>query len=287
MVAIAGPVLTELRSRSSWPSPGPVAPVCCSRWSSTRSSRSTSASTSTTSPPRWSCCCASSCPSRRRRPSRLGPRVRRRLRGRSPSSSPRMVVTASLASSGASRPSSIVEAARLRRLGPGRGVAHRADGSRRSRPGPPADAAARRGGLGARGGRRRQRAHPLPRGQDRGGVQHVRQPRHRRRGHQPPGRAAHRAPERGPGRPARGRRVRGRRPRRLRDEGYLLPRRNLLDYLARHPGVSVVVRDGDGERTLDSSDGVRLPLVVRKLFTFRAVDAKDPPRCQALWLPAL
>ncbi len=71
------------------------------------------------------------------------------------------------------------------------------------------------------------------------------------------------------------------------DEGYLLPRRNLLDYLARHPGVSVVVRDEDGERTLDSSDGVRLPLVVRKLFTFRAVDAEDPPRCQALWLPAL
>ena len=71
------------------------------------------------------------------------------------------------------------------------------------------------------------------------------------------------------------------------DEGYLLPRRNLLDYLARHPGVSVVVRDVDGERTLGSADGVRLPLVVRKLFTFRAVDAKDPPGCQALWLPAL
>ena len=71
------------------------------------------------------------------------------------------------------------------------------------------------------------------------------------------------------------------------DEGYLLPRRNLLDYLARNPGVSLLVRDGDGERTLDSSDGVRLPLVVRKLLTFRAVDAKDPPRCQAVWLPAL
>lgn len=70
-------------------------------------------------------------------------------------------------------------------------------------------------------------------------------------------------------------------------EGYLLPRRNLLDYLARHPGVAVVVRDEDGEHTLNSSDGVRLPLVVRKLFTFRAVDAEDPPRCQAEWLPAL
>ena len=71
------------------------------------------------------------------------------------------------------------------------------------------------------------------------------------------------------------------------EEGYLLPRRNLLDYLARNPGVSVVVQDGDGERTLDSSDGVRLPLMVRKLITFRAVDGEDPPRCQALWLPAL
>ncbi len=71
------------------------------------------------------------------------------------------------------------------------------------------------------------------------------------------------------------------------DVGYLLPRRNLLDYLARHPGVSVVIQDEDGEHTLDSSDGVRLPLVVRKMFTFRAVDAEQPPRCQALWLPAL
>ena len=71
------------------------------------------------------------------------------------------------------------------------------------------------------------------------------------------------------------------------DEGYLLPRRNLLDYLARNPDVSVVVRDEDGEHTLSSSDGVRVPLVVRKLVTFRAVDADDPPRCQARWLPAL
>ena len=48
-----------------------------------------------------------------------------------------------------------------------------------------------------------------------------------------------------------------------------------------------MVRDEDGERTLDSADGVRLPVVVRKLFTFRAVDLEDPPRCQAVWLPAL
>jgi hypothetical protein len=71
------------------------------------------------------------------------------------------------------------------------------------------------------------------------------------------------------------------------DEGYLVPERNLLDYLARHPGVEVLVRDGAGERWLDSADGVRVPMVLTKLLTFRAVDAQDPPRCQAVWLPAL
>ncbi len=69
-------------------------------------------------------------------------------------------------------------------------------------------------------------------------------------------------------------------------EGYLIPERNLLDYLARHPTTTVVVRDGDQERTLDGSDGVRMPLLVSKLQLFRAVDSHDPPRCQAAWLPA-
>jgi hypothetical protein len=69
-------------------------------------------------------------------------------------------------------------------------------------------------------------------------------------------------------------------------DGYLVPERNLLDYLARHPTASVVVRDDSGERTLDGSDGVRLPLLVSKLQLFRAVDTHDPPRCQANWLPA-
>jgi hypothetical protein len=70
------------------------------------------------------------------------------------------------------------------------------------------------------------------------------------------------------------------------EDGYLVPERNLLDYLARHPDVSVVVRDEDGERMLDGRDGVRVPLAVTKLVVFRAVDAQDPPRCQARWLPA-
>ncbi len=50
--------------------------------------------------------------------------------------------------------------------------------------------------------------------------------------------------------------------------------------------VSVVVSDDDGERTLDGSDGVRLPLLVSKFQLFRAVDTHDPPRCQDVWLPA-
>lgn len=68
--------------------------------------------------------------------------------------------------------------------------------------------------------------------------------------------------------------------------GYLVPERNLTDYLARHPGVSVVVADRNGERRLDGDDGVELPLLVRKLMTFRSVDGEDPPRCQSEWLPA-
>ena len=70
------------------------------------------------------------------------------------------------------------------------------------------------------------------------------------------------------------------------DDGYLIPERNLLDYLARHPSVSVVVSDTDGTRTLDGSDGERLPLLASKFQLFRAVDEQNPPRCQAVWLPA-
>lgn len=72
-----------------------------------------------------------------------------------------------------------------------------------------------------------------------------------------------------------------------RTEGYLLPRRNLLDYLARHPDTSVVIRGRQGQETLSGSDGVRLPAIVRKITSFRSVDAKDPPRCQSAFLPAL
>lgn len=70
------------------------------------------------------------------------------------------------------------------------------------------------------------------------------------------------------------------------EDGYLVPERNLLDYLAAHPDVSVVVRDKDGERTLDGSDGVAAPFLERKLLVFRSVDRQDPPRCQSQWLTA-
>jgi hypothetical protein len=72
-----------------------------------------------------------------------------------------------------------------------------------------------------------------------------------------------------------------------RTEGYLLPRRNLLDFLARHPDVSVVVRGEEGEETLNGSDGELLPVVLRNTASFRSVDAQDPPRCQSVFLPAL
>ena len=70
------------------------------------------------------------------------------------------------------------------------------------------------------------------------------------------------------------------------EKGYLVPERNLLDYLARHPSASVVVSDGGVRRTLDGSDGVRLPLLAEKFQLFRAVDVQTPPRCQDVWLPA-
>jgi hypothetical protein len=70
------------------------------------------------------------------------------------------------------------------------------------------------------------------------------------------------------------------------EDGYLVQQRNLLDYLARHPDVSVVVRDEDGERSLDGTDGVKAPLLVDKLLVFRSADQQDPPRCQSEWLVA-
>jgi hypothetical protein len=70
------------------------------------------------------------------------------------------------------------------------------------------------------------------------------------------------------------------------DKGYLVPERNLLDYLARHPSAHVTVRDDAGERTLDGDDGVRMPVLVAKFQLFRAVDTQSPPRCQDVWLPA-
>ncbi len=70
------------------------------------------------------------------------------------------------------------------------------------------------------------------------------------------------------------------------EDGYRIPERNLLDYLARHPSTSVVVSDEDGQRTLDGTDGARLSVLVQKFQLFRAVDIQEPPRCQAGWLPA-
>jgi hypothetical protein len=70
------------------------------------------------------------------------------------------------------------------------------------------------------------------------------------------------------------------------DDGYLIPERNLLDYLGRHPSVTVTVTGKGGERTLEGADGARVSVLVEKFQAFRAVDEQDPPRCQARWLPA-
>ena len=70
------------------------------------------------------------------------------------------------------------------------------------------------------------------------------------------------------------------------EDGYLIPERNLLDYLARHPSTSVVVSDEDGERTLDGGDGVRLPLLVEKLQLSGPWTPRTHRAARPSWLPA-
>ncbi len=71
------------------------------------------------------------------------------------------------------------------------------------------------------------------------------------------------------------------------DSGYRVPERNLLDYLADHPGATVTYRLGDETITGDGATlGEPMPLLVEKFGLFRSIDSQDPPRCQALWLPA-
>lgn len=63
-------------------------------------------------------------------------------------------------------------------------------------------------------------------------------------------------------------------------------------YLSRNPDIAVTFdRAGERRVLLKASDDPKLvdppPVVVQKLFPLRAVDSRNPPRCQNVFLPAL
>lgn len=71
------------------------------------------------------------------------------------------------------------------------------------------------------------------------------------------------------------------------DSGWLLPERNLQDYLADHPEARVEFRRGSTVRTVAGSEfGRERSILAEKLVVFRAVDAGESARCQPVWLPA-
>ncbi len=71
------------------------------------------------------------------------------------------------------------------------------------------------------------------------------------------------------------------------NSGYVLPRRNLDHYLADHPDASVEATTLAGTSMVIEGDTVEaLPVLAEKFQLFRAVDTRDPPRCQAAWFPA-
>lgn len=72
------------------------------------------------------------------------------------------------------------------------------------------------------------------------------------------------------------------------DSGWALVRSRVLDHLADHPDAEVTVRPPGSEVTevlRGSEAGRPLPVLVEKFLLFRAVDLRDPPRCQTAWLP--
>jgi hypothetical protein len=69
--------------------------------------------------------------------------------------------------------------------------------------------------------------------------------------------------------------------------GYLLPRRNFLEYLDANPGVEVVYRQGGLVKSgIGASIGSPSPTLIRKFGAFRAIDSLSPTRCDPVWLPA-
>lgn len=71
------------------------------------------------------------------------------------------------------------------------------------------------------------------------------------------------------------------------DSGYLLPRRNFLNYLADHPDAVVEYRQNGLTRSARGFEiGVDLPLLIDKFALLRAIDSRDLTRCERIWLPA-
>jgi hypothetical protein len=69
--------------------------------------------------------------------------------------------------------------------------------------------------------------------------------------------------------------------------GYRLPLENLRQYLAAKPDREVTYElHGEVVVAESSRDGDRSPLVQHKLVLIRAVDERDPMRCQMFSLPA-
>ncbi|MDH4119476.1 MAG: hypothetical protein OEW30_18995, partial [Acidimicrobiia bacterium] len=62
---------------------------------------------------------------------------------------------------------------------------------------------------------------------------------------------------------------------------------NLLDYLSDHPQAHVTyLRDGQTITGSGADLGRPMPVLLEKFGLFRSIDTVDPPRCQAVWLPA-
>jgi hypothetical protein len=71
------------------------------------------------------------------------------------------------------------------------------------------------------------------------------------------------------------------------DHGYLVPERNLRDFLADHPEVNVTYESAGRRVSGDGATlGRRLPVLVEKFDLFRSIDVASPPRCQTGWFVA-
>ena len=70
---------------------------------------------------------------------------------------------------------------------------------------------------------------------------------------------------------------------------WLVPESNLRHHLAARPSASVTYERGDGVTVTGTGEelGRRMSPFARRLLVRRSLDASEPSRCQAVWLPAL